>query len=122
MSKKSTDINQPPPDDGLRGGTQGGGIAPQQGHPPGGTNALTPSGGSHPGHAPEPPTGDKSAADREDPQRALAGNRTKQSPDVIAQRARDAANVEGSSTGVDEGNPRQIPEDAPAADGRTGND
>ncbi len=89
---------------------------------PGGTNSLTPTGGSHQEREPEPPTGDKAAADRQDPQRALSDNRTTQSPDVIAQRARDDAQVEGSTSGVDANSPRQIPENAPTPDGRTGND
>src|SRR4051812_40598632 len=90
---------------------------------PGGTNSLTPAGGSHQGgRRPEPPTGDKSAAEREDPESGLSGGRTRPSPDEIAQRARDEANVTGASSGIDAGNSRQIPEDAPNPDGRTGND
>jgi hypothetical protein len=90
---------------------------------PGGTNALSPSGGSHPtGHAGEPPTGDKAAAERQDPNRAVEEGRTMPSPSAAAQRARDEVNVAGSRSGTDEGNPRQIPEDAPNPDGRTGND
>jgi hypothetical protein len=109
----------------LRGGTQGAGTAPvvQPGGTPGGTNSLTPTGGSHPaGRIPEPPTGDKAAAERQDPHRSVQDERTRPSPDAAAQRARDDADVEGSTSGVDEGNPRQIPEDAPTPDGRTGND
>ena len=90
---------------------------------PGGTNAITSAGGSHPtGHPAEPPTGDKAAAERQDPHRVMEGGRTTESADVAAQRARDAAHVAGSRSGVDEGNPRQIPEDAPTPDGRTGGD
>lgn len=115
--------NDPKKDD-LRGGTQGGG-APlvDTDNPPGGTNALTPAGGSHQaGRAPEPPTGDKAAAERQDATGAVSGGRTKPSPDVAAQNARDDADVSGSTSGVDADSPRQIPEDAPAPDGRTGND
>lgn len=72
---------------------------------PGGTNALTPTGGSHVGATPEPPTGDEAAAEREDPHR-IEGERTKPSPEVAAQRARDEADVSGSTSGVDAGNPK----------------
>lgn len=89
----------------------------------GGTNSMTPAGASHPNGRPaEPPTGDKAAAERQDPKRTLEGGRLQESPSVAAQRARDDANVAGSRSGVDEGNPRQIPESAPTPDGRTGND
>jgi hypothetical protein len=113
-------------DDNLRGGTQGGGATaaqPQIANAPGGTNSLSPSGSARPlGRVPEPPTGDKFSAGRQDPQRALGDGPTKESESAAKQRARDDANVEGSTSGIDEGNPRQIPEDAPTADGRTGND
>jgi hypothetical protein len=125
MPDNSNDRNAPQSDDaGLRGGTQTGGAPPllQPGGAPGGTNALTPVGGSHQDRATEPPTGDKAAAERQDPHRAVEGGRTKPSPDEAAQRARDDADVEGSTSGIDEGNPRQIPEDAPTPDGRSGND
>jgi hypothetical protein len=110
--------------DNLKGGTQGGPTAPyiQPGGPPGGTNALTPSGTSHVGREPEPPTGDKEAAERQDPQRIAQDERNRPSPDAAAQRAREDAEVQGSQSGVDEGNPRQIPPDAPTPDGRTGTD
>ena len=52
----------------------------------------------------------------------LEGGRTRESADVATQRARDEVDVAGSRSGTDEGNPRQIPEDAPTPDGRTGND
>lgn len=122
--KKTARKTTPPTGSELRGGTQTG-TAPvvQPGNSPGGTNALTPSGGSHQGgRVKEPPTGDKSAAERQDPERALSDDRTTQSADVIAQRAREDATAEGSSSGVDADSPRQIPEDAPAPDGRTGSD
>jgi len=109
----------------LRGGTEGGGAAPLGGASgtSGGTNALTPTGASHPiGRTPEPPTGDKAAAERQDPHRSVQDERTRPSPDEAAQRARDDANVEGSTSGIDQDNPRQIPENAPTPDGRTGND
>ena len=111
--------------DNLQGGTQGAPASSliRPGGDPGGTNSLSPAGTARPaGRTPEPPTGDKAAAERQDPKRGLEGGRTKPSPDEVAQRARDAANVTGSTSGVDEGNPRQIPEDAPTPDGRTGND
>src|SRR4051812_43043945 len=117
MAKKPNDQNAPHSDDALRGGTQGDGVAPPvSGGQPGGTNALTPSGGSHPaGRAAEPPTGDKAAAERQDPQR-IDGGRTTPSESAVKQRARDEANVEGSTSGIDADNPRQIPEDAPNPD------
>lgn len=120
MSKNLTESNAQPPEDdgtGLRGGTQTGGPAAAA-HPltgtPGGTNALSPAGGAHPtAGASEPPTAEKAAADREDPHRGLGEGRTRPSPDVAAQRARDAAHVPGSRSGVDEDNPKQIPDDRP---------
>ena len=110
--------------DDLRGGTQGGGATPAApGGAPGGTNAISPTGSARPlGHPPEPPTADKAGAERQDPHRAVEGGRTRPSPGAAAQRARDEADVEGSRSGFDEGNPRQIPPDAPTPDGRTGND
>jgi hypothetical protein len=118
MSNKPKDRNATPDDAGeLRGGTQGGSAAPlaQPGGPAGGTNALSPTGTARPGTVPEPPTGDKSADERQDPHRAVEGGRTKPSPDEAKQRARDEAGVapEASRPGHDEGNPRQIPPDAP---------
>ncbi len=110
--------------DGLRGGTQTDGTSAliRPGGDPGGTNSLTPTGTSHPaGHAAEPPTGDKAAAERQDPQR-IEGGRTAPSESAVKQRARDEANVEGSTSGIDADSPRQIPTDAPNPDGRTGND
>jgi hypothetical protein len=90
---------------------------------PGGTNALSPTGGSHPdGHPGEPPTGDKASAERQAPARAVEGGRTQPSESVAAQRARDEVDVPGSRSGVNEGAARPIPEDAPTPDGRTGND
>ncbi|MBN9118505.1 MAG: hypothetical protein J0I06_04985 [Planctomycetes bacterium] len=123
QNDKSTDQNAA--NDELRGGTESAPAAPfvQPGGAPGGTNALSPSGTARPtGRGPEPPTGDKAAAERQDPHRLARDARTQPSPGAAAQRARDDAQVEGSRSGIDEGNPRQIPEDAPDPDGRTGND
>jgi hypothetical protein len=111
--------------DHLRGGTQGGSTSaqPQPANAPGGTNSLSPSGSARPlGRTPEPPTGDKASAERQAPERAVEGGRTKESASAAKQRARDDADVKGSESGIDADNPRQIPEDAPAPDGRTGND
>jgi|GEM_PF-5004703 len=107
----------------LRGGTQGGAApAPQVGNSPGGTNSLSPAGTARPlGHTAEPPTGDKEADERQDPQRAVEGGRTKPSASAAAQRARDEANVAGSESAIDMDNPRQIPEDAPTPDESTDN-
>lgn len=115
-----TTNNQTAPADGgeLRGGTQtGGGEAaplPPIGIGSGGTNSLNPVGTSRPlGHPPEPPNADKSADERDDPARAFEGGRTRPGHDVAAQRARDAVHVPGTHSGENEGDPRQIPEDAP---------
>lgn len=110
--------------DNLRGGTQGGaaGSTPQPANTPGGTNSLSPTGSARPlGRVPEPPSGDKESDERQDPQRALEDGRTKESTSAAKQRARDDIDVEGSESGIDEDNPRQIPEDAPS-DGDTEND
>jgi hypothetical protein len=111
-------------DDPLRGGTQPTGTPPAQPDTSaGGTNALSPTGTARPtGHPAEPPTGDKASAARQDPYRAVEDGRTQPSPSVAAQRARDDADVEESTSGIDENSPRQIPENAPTADGRNGND
>jgi hypothetical protein len=121
--------NNSKPADDLRGGTQTGGSQSAVGQAasnlgqPGGTNALSPTGTARPaGHAPEPPTGDKAAAERQEPADALSGGRTHESASAAKQRARDDADVTGSTSGIDADNPRQIPEDAPNPDGRTGSD
>src|SRR3954463_12649351 len=70
-------------DDNLQGGTQGAPASPlmQPGGAPGGTNALSPAGTARPqGHTPEPPTGDKAAAERQDPHRLGRDQRTKPEP------------------------------------------
>lgn len=121
-NRKPQDNNVPANE--LRGGTQGGGTGvPVVSNTPGGTNALSPTGAARPIAAgSEPPTGDKAAAERQDPHRIGEGGRTQPSESAVKQRARDEANVQGSHSGLDEGNPRQIPENAPNPDGRTGND
>jgi hypothetical protein len=121
-NRKPQDNNAPATDE-LRGGTQGGGTGvPVVSNTPGGTNALSPTGAARPiGATPEPPTGDREAANRQDPQR-IDDRPTRPSESAAKQWARDEANVQGSHSGIDEGNPRQIPENAPTPDGRTGND
>jgi hypothetical protein len=117
-NKKKGNSSPPPNADQLRGGTQGGTSAPAgtSGGPPGGTNALSPTGTARPqGHPTEPPNANKEGERRQDPQRAVEEGRTKPSPEAAAQQARDEADIplEESQSGHDQGNPRQIPPDAP---------
>jgi len=82
--------------------------------PTGGSNAVTPAGGSHPSgrRAAEPTNGEKERDNREDPARGFEGGRSRPSPAAAAQEAREQANVDTAS-GYDEGDAKQIPPDAP---------
>jgi hypothetical protein len=111
--------NTPAGNGGLRGGTQGGGgQAPlaQTGTLPGGNNAVQPSGGPRPkGTNGDPPDREEEGARRDDLYRVFEDDSRKPSEAAATQQARDDANVppDVSRSGVDEGNPRQIPPDRP---------
>jgi len=117
-NKKKRNSSQRSGTDQLRGGTEAGNkpVTGTPGGPPGGTNALSPTGTARPlGHPTEPPNANKAGERRQDPQHAVEEGRTKPSPEAAAQQAREEADIppEESQSGHDQGNPRQIPPDAP---------
>jgi hypothetical protein len=118
MSNNTTDPNHGPGgDDPLQGGTQHMGAAgnlANVGGQPGGTNALTPAGGSHPedGH-PGPRSGGTRTESQNEPEELFEGSR-KPSHAVAKQKARDDADVD-TTGGLPPapGNPRQQDETDP---------
>lgn len=95
MSKQPGNQNpKPAADDNLKGGT-GPGKAPEPnvGMPPGGTNSLTPAGGSHPTGGAVRHSGGTRTDDRFEPEELYEGSR-KPSPAVAKEKARDDADVD----------------------------
>jgi len=107
--------------DELRGGTQGGGNAPlaNTGTPPGGTNALTATGGSHPTGGAVQHSGGTRTESRNEPEELFEGSR-KPSHATAKQRARDEADVDTThGLPAAPGNPRQQEETDPNGTGQT---
>lgn len=121
MSDKKRDQNATPPADdqsGLRGGTQGGGNAglANTGTPTGGTNALTPAGGSHPTGGAAKHSGGTRTDSRSEPEELFEGSR-KPSHAVAKEKARDDANVDTThGLPAAPGNPKQHDETDPTGE------
>jgi hypothetical protein len=95
MSKRPGKQNpKPAGGDELKGGTEPGNAPePNVGTQPGGTNALTPAGGSHPTNGAVEQSGGTRTDDRYEPEELYEGTR-KPSPAVAKEKARDGADVD----------------------------